>query len=297
MHADEADIDSDLVQRLLRGQFPHWGDLPLERVASGGTVNAIYRLGGALTVRLPRTASGTRALEWEARWLRRLAPLLPVSIPSVVAIGTPGAGYPWPWAVHRWIEGETAVEGRLASPGLLARDLAEFVVAMREVRLPHAPRAYRGVPLATVDAPARAAIEELRHTSEPFDAGAALAAWERALAAPAWAGDPRWVHSDLMPSNLLVTGGRLAAVLDFSTAGTGDPACDLIPAWNLLPAGARGTFRAVAGLDDATWLRGQGWALSMAVIQLPYYRATNQVISANARHVIAEVLGTGDKLP
>src|SRR6185437_7573364 len=121
MHADEADIDSDLVRRLLRGQFPRWGDWPLERVASGGTVNAIYRLGDALTVRLPLTASGARALEWEARWLHRLAPLLPVFIP--------------------------------------------FVVALREVHLPDAPRAYRGVPLATVDASTRAAIEELRHTS------------------------------------------------------------------------------------------------------------------------------------
>lgn len=38
------------------------------------------------------------------------------------------------------------------------------------------------------------------------------------------------------------------------------------------------------------WARGQGWALSMAVIQLPYYRTSNPVISANARHVIREVL-------
>jgi len=95
-----------------------------------------------------------------------------------------------------------------------------------------------------------------------------------------------------MPSNLLVTGDRLTAVLDFATIGVGDPACDLIPAWNLLPAPARRTFRDTVNVDDATWTRGRGWALSMAVGQLPYYRNTNPIISANARHVIREILTT-----
>lgn len=58
MHADEVDIDAGLVHRLLLVQFPHWADLPIERLASGGTVNAIYRLGDELTVRLPLTAGG-----------------------------------------------------------------------------------------------------------------------------------------------------------------------------------------------------------------------------------------------
>jgi aminoglycoside phosphotransferase (APT) family kinase protein len=95
-----------------------------------------------------------------------------------------------------------------------------------------------------------------------------------------------------MPSNLLVTGDRLTAVLDFATVGTGDPACDLIPAWNLLPSPAREIFRDAVAVDEATWSRGRGWALSMAVIQLPYYRDTNPTISANARHVIREVVAT-----
>ncbi|MGH3376884.1 MAG: phosphotransferase [Actinoallomurus sp.] len=144
--------------------------------------------------------------------------------------------------------------------------------------------------LATVDAETRAAIEELRHTGEPFDAEAATNAWEESLAAPPWTGAPCWVHSDLMPSNLLTTSGRLTGVLDFATGGIGDPACDLILAWNLLPASCRDTFREAVDADDATWSRGRGWALSMAVTQLPYYRNTNPIISANARHVIHEVL-------
>jgi aminoglycoside phosphotransferase (APT) family kinase protein len=292
MHAGEADIDADLVRRLLRSQFPQWSELPLERLMSGGTVNAIYRLGDALTVRLPLTEPDTQELDAEKRLLERLAPLLPVTIPAVVAIGAPGQGYPWSWAVHRWIDGEPAVEGRLTRPDVLARDLAGFVMAMRKVSLTDGPAAYRGVPLATADRSTRAAIEELRRTSEPFDTDAVLTAWTRALAAPPWTGPACWSHSDLMPSNLLVDDGGLTAVLDFATAGIGDPACDLIPAWNLLPAAARDIFRDAAGTDDATWMRGRGWALSMAVIQLPYYRTTNPIISANARYVIGEVLAT-----
>lgn len=78
-----------------------------------------------------------------------------------------------------------------------------------------------------------------------------------------------------------------------SIGGTdADPACDLIPAWNLLPSSTRGAFREAVDVDDATWARGRGWALAMAVIQLPYFRNTNPIISANARHVIREVLAS-----
>jgi aminoglycoside phosphotransferase (APT) family kinase protein len=96
-----------------------------------------------------------------------------------------------------------------------------------------------------------------------------------------------------MPSNLLGADGRLTGVLDFGTAGVGDPAVDLIPAWNLLTPAARRVFRAGVDADDAMWARGRGWALSMAVTQLPYYRTTNPVISANARYVLHQILREG----
>jgi aminoglycoside phosphotransferase (APT) family kinase protein len=217
----------------------------------------------------------------EHRILRALDGL-PVAIPAVVAVGEPAEGYPWPWAVHRWLDGEPAREGRAAP----ARELAEFVVALR-ANTADGPPAYRGKPLSAVDTATRRAIDELSRTDEPFDPAAALAVWAEALEAPQWTGPPCWVHSDLMPSNLLLRDGRLTGVLDWATAGLGDPACDLIPAWNLLPEAARPVFRDAVGADDATWARGRGWTLSMAVLQLPYYRHTNPVISANARYALA----------
>ncbi|MEV7045864.1 aminoglycoside phosphotransferase family protein [Amycolatopsis sp. NPDC051061] len=283
MHADEHVIDPALVRRLLRAQYPRWADLPITPLASGGTVNAVYRLGDDLTVRLPLTAGGAGDVAKEHRVLTAL-PQLPVPVPAVVAIGEPAEGYPWPWAVHRWLDGEPALEGRAAP----ARELAKFVLALR-ARSADGPPAYRGKPLAPVDRATRRAIDQLSRTDEPFDADAALAVWTEALEAPQWTGPPCWVHSDLMPSNLLLRDGRLTGVLDWATAGVGDPACDLIPAWNLLTAATRQVFRDAVGADEATWTRGRGWALAMAVIQLPYYRHTNPVISANARYVLGQL--------
>ncbi|KDN22359.1 aminoglycoside phosphotransferase family protein [Amycolatopsis rifamycinica] len=281
MHADEHAIDTTLVRRLVRGQFPRWADLPVTPLASGGTVNAVYRLGDDLTVRLPLTGGGAADIAKERRALSTLGEL-PVAVPAVVAVGEPAEGYPWAWAVHSWLDGAPALEGRAV------RGLAEFVLALR-ANTAAGPPARRGQPLAGVDTATRRAIEELSRTDEPFDAEAALAVWAEALDAPQWTAPPCRLHGDLMPSNLLLRDGRLTGVLDWATAGVGDPAIDLIPAWNLLTAATRRAFRDAVAPDDATWARGRGRALSMAVIQLPYYRHTNAVISANARYVLAEL--------
>ncbi|ADI12135.1 aminoglycoside phosphotransferase [Streptomyces bingchenggensis BCW-1] len=294
MHADEFDIDVPLVRRLVAARFPQWAQLPVERVPSDGTSNAMFRLGDGLAVRLPLAERMVGDVEFEHRWLPRLAPLLPVDIPVVAEKGLPTEDFPWPWSVHRWLDGENPVAGRLTDPAGLAADLAAFIAAMRRIELADGPAAYRGGPLTTQDAGTRTAIGELNGI---IDTQAATAAWEAALKAPEWSGPPVWIHADLMPGNVLVDRGRLSAVIDFATMGVGDPACDLIPAWNLLPAQARDPFRAAVGADDATWARGRGRALSMALIQLPYYQHTNPGIAANARHVIREVLADHERCP
>jgi aminoglycoside phosphotransferase (APT) family kinase protein len=287
-------IDDDLVRRLIAGQFPQWAGLPVERWPSGGTVNAMYRLGDDMVVRLPLVQSGAEAVSMEQGWLPRLAPYLPTRIPEVLGAGEPAQGYPWPWSVYRWLAGEHPVAGELSEPVLLAEDLAAFVVAMRSITLPDAPRAHRGGPVASLDAETQAAIMELRGIpQEDVDSDAVTAVWEEALRAPGWDGPPVWLHADLMPGNLLVDGGRLASVIDFGCAGVGDPACDLFPAWNLLPADARKIFREALAVDDATWIRGRGRTLSQALIALPYYRRTNPAMAHNARHVIRAVVDEG----
>ncbi|HTX84507.1 MAG TPA: aminoglycoside phosphotransferase family protein [Streptosporangiaceae bacterium] len=294
MHSGTHVIDDDLVRRLIAGQFPRWAGLAVERFPSGGTVNAMYRLGDDMVVRLPLVRGGVGDVSLEREWLPRLAPLLPTRVPEVLGNGEPAEGYPWPWSVYRWLAGENPQAGALSEPVLMAEDLAEFVAAMRSITLPGAPKAHRGGPVASLDAATRAAIEELRGIpQEGVDCDAATAAWEAALRAPGWDGPAVWLHADLMPGNLLVDAGRLISVIDFGCVGVGDPACDLFPAWNLLPANARKVFREALSVDDATWTRGRGRTLSQALIALPYYRNTNPAMARNARHVIRTVLGEG----
>lgn len=294
MHPGMHPIDDDLVRRLIAGQFPQWAGLPVERWPSGGTVNAMYRLGDDMVVRLPLVRGGAEAVSMEQGWLPRLAPYLPTRIPEVLGAGEPAQGYLWPWSVYRWLAGEHPEAGVLSEPVLLAEDLAAFVAAMRSITLPGAPKAHRGGPVASLDAETQVAIMELRGIlQEDVDCDAVTAVWEEALRAPGWDGPPVWLHADLMPGNLLIDGARLASVIDFGCAGLGDPACDLFPAWNLLPADARKIFREALAVDDATWIRGRGRTLSQALIALPYYRRTNPAMAHNARHVIRAVLDEG----
>lgn len=297
MHPDEHPMSDDLVRRLVAGQFPQWAGRDVERFASGGTVNAMYRLGDDLVVRLPLVAGGAGDVLREQEWLPRLAPLLPTPIPEVLGFGQPAEGYPWPWSVYRWRGGENPEAGAVREPVALAEDLAGFVAAMWSVTLPGAPTAHRGGPLDSLDEETRRAIRLLRDVpQEGIDCDAAEAVWQDALRKPGWDGPPVWLHADLMPGNLLVEGDRLTAVIDFGCAGVGDPACDLFPAWNLLPADGRQAFREALGVDDATWRRGRARTLSQAMIALPYYRNTNPAMARNARHVIAEVLREPDRV-
>lgn len=288
LHPDELDIDEALVRRMVAERFPQWAGLPVEPVEPAGTSNAMYRLGVELVVRIPRIPGVVEEIAKEDVWLRRLAPRLPVPVPVPLAVGGPVDGCPWPWSVLRWLDGTTPDAGRLAEPGLLASDLAGFVTAMRGIDPTGAPAAYRSESLASRDAATRKAIAAV---PDLVDAAAATAAWEHALSAPAPAGPPVWMHGDLQPGNLLVSpDGRLSAVIDFGCAGLGEPAVDLIPAWYVLPAAARPAFRAAAAPDHAAWDRARGWALSIALLEVAYYRDSDPRMTSIARRVIAEVL-------
>jgi aminoglycoside phosphotransferase (APT) family kinase protein len=290
MHKDEVLTDVALVRRLLATQFPQWAELPIAPVASAGTDNALYRLGDDLCARLPRIHWAVGQAPKELRWLPQLVPHLPVAIPSPVVLGTPGEGYPWSWAVYRWLEGSPAHPDDVAGSTQIAQDLARFITALHGIDASNGPplgEQSRGGPLVLRDASTRAAIAQL---GTRIDAAAVGAAWDAARAAPVWDRPPVWIHADLSPGNLLLRNGRLSAVLDFGCLAVGDPACDLIVAWSTFDAPTRAHFRAALDVDDATWARGRGWALSIALIALPYYWDTNPVLVAAAWRAIGAVL-------
>ncbi|MGH8791901.1 MAG: aminoglycoside phosphotransferase family protein [Stackebrandtia sp.] len=292
MHDDEVDIDVPLVARLLASQFPQWADRPIHVVASSGTDNVTFRLGTDLAVRLPRTPWAEGQAEKDRTWLPRLGPQLPLAVPEPVALGAPGEGYPFTWGVYRWLDGETFRLDRLTDPAQAAADLAGFIRSLRAVDTAGAPAPSddpfdRGTPLAPRDAMFREALDELR---DEFDTGLVLAAWEASLAASRWDGPPVWIHGDLMTGNLLTTDRRLSAVIDFATLRAADPAGDLLAAWYVFEGESRQVFRAELDVDDDTWARGRGWALSLELIAIPYYRARNPDAVREPSQVIVETL-------
>lgn len=301
MHEGEIATSPELVRDLLAAQFPQWAKLPVARVASSGTTYALFRLGDDMMARLPLVAGDDEQLLKEWAWLPRLAPLLPLAVPTPLALGEPDAGYPARWVVSRWIAGENATVAKTGASVQVAGDLARFILALRQIDASDGPtygnhNFGRGAPLATRDEEVREALAELATLNAGLDE-AALAAcateWDIALAAPIWDGPPTWIHGDLHPDNLIVGSDRpdhLRGVIDFGGLGVGDPACDLLPAWTLFTGEARSVFRAALEVDEASWARGRGWALSMALIALPYYLHTNAAMVAMARHIIAEVL-------
>ena len=293
MHADEVDVDVALVRRLLGRQFPEWADLALEEVRPFGTDNALYRLGDDMVVRLPRRERTRRTLERERRWLPRLAPLLPLPVPVPLAEGAPGAGYPFSWSIYTWLSGETVTAATSADPSRLTADLAQFITALQRIDPAGGPppaedNFFRGAPLARRDAATRAAIASLEGE---IDVDGVTETWDEALRAPEWTGPPVWIHGDLDARNLLVEDGRLSGVIDWGGLAVGDPACDAMVAWKVVTAETRESFRSALAIDDATWARARGWAVSQAVNALAYYTLeTNPVLVREARRWIAEVL-------
>jgi len=281
LHEGELPADESVVSALLAQQAPRLASLPVRPLRALGTVNRVFRLGDALAVRLPRLRRGGADVAREAAVVPLAARVLSVAVPDPVVLGAPSAGvFDAAWSVVRWVEGETASAGTVP-----ADDLADVVLALRALDPADLPDTGRAT-AAEADPVVRESIERL----DGFDRSAVLDAWTAALEAPLWDGIRVPVHADLLPPNLVVRSGRLAGVLDWGTAGAGDPANDLVPAWSCLRGEARARFRARLGPADGTWTRAKGIALAQAVVAIPYYDRTNPGFAALCRATLSEVL-------
>ncbi|NSM56784.1 aminoglycoside phosphotransferase family protein [Wolbachia endosymbiont of Atemnus politus] len=285
MGNEQVIIDITLVRNLVDTQFPQFRGLHIRQVAFSGWDNRTFHLGEHMLVRMPSAEKYAMQVEKEQKWLPRLAPLLPLSIPVPLAMGEPGEGYPWRWSVYRWIDGDTAASAHIADLCDFATSLAQFFIALQSIDttdglLPGPHNFYRGGALTTYDAETRQAITFLKGK---IDADAVIELWEEALETT-WQGLPVHVHGDVSTGNLLVQEEKLSAVIDFGGLGIGDPACDLTIAWTLFKGESREVFRAMLPLDDSTWIRGRAWALWKALVDITN---TNAV---EAWHTINEVL-------
>lgn len=256
---------------------------------------------------MPRIDWAVDAINKEYRWLPTIAPELSLPIPEPIGLGTPGHGYPCAWTICQWLPGTNPEVGKTPNPSDLALKLAGFLKSLQAVDTTDAPAGKRGIPVSTRDEEVRHAVAELMEiqaTGSPedpavspileLDLGEVLAIWGHDMVAEDWGRPPVWIHADLSPLNVLCDQeGQLSAVIDFGTMGTGDPAVDAYGAWNLLDAEGREIFRNELEIDDATWARGRAWALSIALIQLPYYYRTNPGLTAVSHQVLGQILRPG----
>ncbi len=284
-------IDELLARRLVDSQFPQWAELSVEPVEFDGSDNRTFRLGGELAVRLPSDEAYASQVDKEQRWLPVLAPRLPLPIPTPVARGAPGELYPYSWSVYRWLDGEVASEQTIGDLTEFATALGSFLVALQRVDATGGPgpgrhNFYRGAPLAVYADETLRSIDAL---GSEIPVEAVKRAWDDAMAG-GWERDPVWLHGDVAVGNLLLRGGRLAAVIDFGCCGVGDPACDVVIAWTLFSGSSRDAFRSTLGVDPGTWSRGRGWALWKALISLVAELERDSEAAALSRRVIDRVL-------
>ncbi|GAB3948722.1 aminoglycoside phosphotransferase family protein [Kribbella albertanoniae] len=312
MHANQLEITPNLVEHLIRTQFPSWSGYEIRPVPSHGTVNALFRIegsapsdevwtsgreqtpspGSTFVARFPLQPGDPvqvrRELEDEMGAARRLHAISPYPTPRPIALGEPGDGYPLPWAVYTWLDGTTAYDADVAGSVGFAEDLARFVLALRAE--PTEGRVFtgswRGGVLTSQDEYVADGLERSRGM---IDVDALARLWSVLRETPRTEPDV-WTHRDLMPGNLLAADGWLAGVIDVGTFTVSDPAMDLQPAWNLLDPTARAAFRTALGSDDAEWARGMGWSFAQAIGCLWYYVETNPVMSRTAHHTLTALL-------
>ena len=278
------------VKALITSQFPQWSELPLREVSSAGTDHELLRLGNDKLIRLPRVDWAAGQAEKEFRWLPVLAPGLPLTIPEPIAMGKATDFYPWNWSIYGWLEGNNA---KLQPPSDLdetAEELAAFLKNLQSHEATTGPAAgrhnfRRGVPLLQLDEIVRRCVNELGKRINPDPI---LPLWEEALESPTCR-KTTWVHGDLHAGNMLTQNGKLSAIIDFGGLGVGDPACDLIVAWNLLDTSSREIFRHAMHCDEGTWTRGRGWAIYTALVALPYYWDSNPSIVEDSWNTLSRL--------
>ena len=289
MHADQLTVSLSVVRELVDEQFPSWRQLAITAVESAGTVNAIFRLGDRFAARFPLrpedAASVRRRLESEAAAARELPGRTRFATPEPVAIGEPGAGYPLPGGVQTWLPGVTATDDDPGGSVAFAHDLAEFINGVRAIGT--GGRTFsgqgRGGDLRSHDGWMQTCFER---SGQLLDVPRLRRMWEAMCKLPRGGTGDVMSHGDLIPGNVLVSGGRLAGILDVGDMGPADPALDLVAAWHLLEDGPRQALRDDLRCDDLEWERGKAWAFEQAIGLVWYYADSNPAMSRMGRRTL-----------
>ncbi len=254
------EINTEVAKKLIAEQFPKWADLPITSVSHSGWDNRTFHLGANMIIRLPSDGKYAPQILKECLWLPKLARQLSFKIPAPVGLGYPSEIYPWHWSINAWIEGESLNQNPDVNLNQLANDLGQFLLEFEAADANGGPAAgphnfYRGASLSDYDHEMQEALPKIKDKKQ---AEIATKLWQDAMSSE-WEKMPVWVHGDIATGNLLIKDGGLEAVIDFGQLAIGDPACDLVIAWNFFDAESRAIFKQKMNLDKNTWIRAMGW--------------------------------------
>jgi aminoglycoside phosphotransferase (APT) family kinase protein len=293
MHDGQLVLEDRLAVALISDAVPEAAGMPVRRLPSPGTVNALFRIGDSLVARFPLMPTPLSEVREEAERMAEFAEVSPVPAPRPVHVLDASSEYASAWMVASWVPGETAEGLSEGRHSLLAGDLADLVVALRAELL--RGRSYdghgRGGELTDNDEWVEECFTRSGHL---FDVDAARRLWAELRTIP-HPGVEVMSHRDLIPPNLLVSPeGRLSGVLDTGSFGPVDPALDLVVAWHLLDAEDRALMRAGVGSDDAEWRRGAAWALQQSVGLGWYYEQSNPAMARLGLRTIRRLLAADE---
>jgi len=286
MHENQYVITDQVVEKLIRQQYPQFSEMPVSRIDSIGTVNAIFRIGKEYYARLPLTNWAQASLLRENTVLPILQPQVSIRIPEIIHKGKKTDFYPSIWAIYHWYEGVPLQEAEIEEQ-IIMESLVRFIRQLRKIPVNHqSPKAGRK-PLKQLN---EITINAIKACDKDIDTKKALALWQRLADTKPWDQVPVWIHADLLKPNLIVKDKKLAAIIDFGSAGVGDPAFDLVPAYSVLTAKTRETFRGAVGQDEDAWQRAKAYGLHQAVLIIPYYRNSNPRFTQYAIEIVKNIL-------
>ena len=278
----EVTVDRDLAYRLIAGQFDALEPTEL-RLLSKGWDNTVWLVDRRWVFRFPRREVVIAGIEREMALLPRLAPRLPLAIPTPVFVGRPADGYGWPFFGAALIPGRETADAACSDAARcrLARPLAAFLRALHDGdtaaavdpagELPCDPMGRADMDLRVPRTAERLAeVERLGLWRAPASVHDVLDA-ARGLGA---SGSSALVHGDLHIRHLLVDEDCAAAgVIDWIDICRGDRAIDLPLFWALLPAAGRVEFLDAYGtVTAAQLLRARVLALFLSATLAVYAR-------------------------
>lgn len=253
----EIDLNPQLVRRLLQDQHAELTSLPIDYLAEGWD-NTMYRLGKDLLIRLPRRELGATTTMNEQKWLASISTNLSIPVPLPKYLGLPTSYYPWHWHITNWHKGCMAAE--ILPNGEEAFRLADFFKGLHQYAPSNAPRNLsRSNHISSKSATTIPRLQQLQ--AGGYINNKIIQLWAQVCEVPAYEDDPRWLHGDAHPKNILVDNDRISAIIDWGDMCGGDPATDLAAFWMLFEVTPRRTALKRYGVDADTYQRALGWAI------------------------------------